>query len=242
MSLLELTDIHFAYPNGHSALHGVSFALQEGEKVGLVGANSAGKSTLLLHCNGCLFPQQGEVVLAGESVKGTTLATVRKITGTVFQDTEDQLFMPTISDDIAFAPRNLGLSEDEVHKRVQQALEAVGATYLSERTPLQLSGGEKRLAAIATALSLEPRLLLLDEPSANLDPKARRRLINLLQKLPHTMLIASHDLDMIYDICPRTLVLANGTVQADAKTVDLFSDASSLDAWGLELPLRFQND
>lgn len=236
-AVLRLRGVRFSYPDGHEALCGVDLDVHPGESVALVGANSAGKSTLLLHCNGCLTPSAGEVMICGLAVTRATLREVRRRVGTVFQEADDQLFMPSIAEDVAFGPHNLGLSDDEVAQRVREALESVGCAHLATRQPQHLSGGEKRAAAIATVLAMRPEVLLLDEPTSNLDPRARREFIRLLQTLPHTRVIATHDLDMVLETCPRTVVLHQGRVRADGRTRDIFSDAALLDACRLEQPL-----
>ena len=238
--LVRLEDVHFDYPDGTPALRGVSFELHHGESVGLVGANGAGKSTLLLHLAGVLSPSSGRIRIGDWPVTPETLANVRRSLGFVFQDPDDQLFMPTVGDDVAFGPLNLGLPADDVESRVAGALERVGAGALRTRPPYRLSGGEKRAAAIASVLSMSPDILALDEPSAGLDPAARRRLIGLLRSFEHTKIVATHDLDLVMDVCARTIVLREGRVAADGPTEAVFSDVSLLRASQLERPLRLQ--
>lgn len=237
---IEVSDLHFSYPDGTRALDGVDFLIGHGESVAIVGANGAGKSTLLAHLVGLHHPQSGTVVIGDTPVTRATLPEVRRSVGMVFQDPDDQLFMPTVGDDVAFGPLNLGLPEDVVDRRVTDALERVGASALRERPPYRLSGGEKRSVAIATVLAMEPSVLVLDEPSSNLDPRARRRLIDLLRSFRHTKLIATHDLDLAIDVCERTLVIGDGRVVADGPTVAILTDDELLESCGLERPLAMQ--
>lgn len=233
---LRFDDVHFRYPNGFEALRGVSFRITHGEKVALVGANGAGKSTLLLHTNGLLMPSHGRVVMGGITLTPKTLRLVRQTVGMVFQNPDDQLFMPTVEEDVAFGPANMGLAPNEIERRVTAALEAVGALHLRESSPYRLSGGQKKSVSIATVLSMEPSVLVLDEPTANLDPRARRQTIDLVRRFSHTTLIATHDLEMVLDLCPRTLILKEGRIVADGPTRELFNDLSLLETCGLEQP------
>lgn len=237
---IDVTDLRFAYPDGTVALAGVSFHATHGESIAIVGANGAGKSTLLLHLSGFLQPQTGTVHIGEVPVTRATLQQIRRTVGMVFQDPDDQLFMPSVFEDVAFGPMNLGLPEEEVRSRVEQALVRVGASRLADRPPHRLSGGEKRAVSIATVLAMWPSVLVLDEPTSNLDPKARRRLIGLLRGFEHTKIIATHDLDMALEVCERTIVMREGAVVADGPTARIFADASLLDRSGLEQPLRMQ--
>lgn len=237
---ITFNDVRFSYPDGTPALDGVSFEIGHGEAVAIVGPNGAGKSTLLMHITGLLTPDAGEVRVGELLVTATTLSSVRRSVGFVFQDPDDQLFMPTVGDDVAFGPLNLGLPPDEVRDRVQAALERVGASSIADRPPYRLSGGEKRAAAIATVLAMCPSVLVLDEPSAGLDPRARRRLIELLLGFTHTRIIATHDLDLVLDVCERVLVLSEGTIRADGPAREIFSDRALLEACGLEEPLSLR--
>lgn len=238
--LVALRDVSYAYPDGTPALDGVSFGVRHGESVAIVGANGAGKSTLLLHLAGVLLADRGEVRVGEWPVTAKTLAQVRRTLGLVFQDPDDQLFMPTVGDDVAFGPVNLGLPQAEVEERVASALARVGASHLRARPPHRLSGGEKRAAAIATVLAMSPDVLVLDEPSAGLDPAARRALIAQLGALEHTRIVASHDLDLVLDVCRRTIVLRAGRVEADGPTAELLADDELLARARLERPLRLQ--
>lgn len=238
--LVELNNLSYAYPDGTQALSAVSFRITHGESVALVGANGAGKSTLLMHVNGVLLPQTGAVRVGETPVTRATLPEIRRSVGMVFQDADDQLFMPTVFEDVAFGPLNLGLPADEVRRRVTDALARVGAEGLQGRPPHHLSGGEKRNVAIATVLAMRPDVLVMDEPSASLDPLARRRLIELLRSFEHTKIIATHDLDLVLDVCQRTIVMHEGKIMADGPTMEIFRDDALLEQSHLERPLRLQ--
>jgi cobalt/nickel transport system ATP-binding protein len=237
---LDVTDLGFAYPDGTIALDGVTFHLTHGDSVAIVGANGAGKSTLLMHLNGLLSPSKGEVRIGGLPVTKDTVKDIRKTVGMVFQDPDDQLFMPTVAEDVAFGPMNLGLPIAEIDARVDEALARVGSLALKDRPPYRLSGGEKRAVSIATVLAMTPSMLVLDEPSSNLDPQARRRLISLLSTFEHTKIIATHDLDLAMELCERTIVMSRGRVTADGATRDIFRDDALLADSGLERPLALQ--
>ena len=238
--LVAVSDLRHAYADGNVALRGISFAVGDGERLALVGANGAGKSTTLLHLAGCLLPQAGSVRIGDLILCRENLPQVRRNVGLLFQNPDDQLFMPRVFDDVAFGPVNLGLPADEVAARVMAALAVVGATHLAQRPPHRLSGGEKRAVAIASVLSMSPTVLLMDEPTASLDPVSRRQLIELLQGFGQTLIIATHDLDMVLDLCPRTLVLGEGTIIADGASAVILQDAALLAAARLEKPLRLQ--
>lgn len=235
--IVETRGLSYAYPDGTAALQGVDCRFTHGEAVGIVGANGAGKSTLLLHLNGLLLPQSGEVRIGELPVNAATRAQIHRTVGFVFQDADDQLFMPTVEEDVAFGPLNLGLPPDDARERVRASLAAVGAGHLAPRAPYRLSGGEKRAVAIAGVLAMAPSILVLDEPSAGLDPAARRRLIGLLRSFTHTRVIATHDLDLVLDVCSRVLVLHQGRVQADGPPEQIFADAALLQRCHLEPPL-----
>lgn len=237
---VEVKNLEYSYPGNLKALQGISFTITHGESVGIVGANGAGKSTLLLHLIGALIPSGGTVRVGDYPLTKDTLANIRKNVGMIFQDPDDQLFMPTVYDDVAFGPLNMGLPPEEVNGRVLQALETVGALHLKDRPPYKLSGGEKRAVTIASVLSMSPNILVMDEPSDALDPIARRRLINLLATFDHTKIIATHDLDLVLDLCGRTMVLHEGMMIADGPTGRIFSDESLLTRAHLEKPLRMQ--
>jgi cobalt/nickel transport system ATP-binding protein len=234
--IVEVRDLFFAYPDGTEALKGVSFRVEHGGAVALVGANGAGKSTLLLHLNGYLPTTRGEVRIGDTALTRETAPLARRAVGMVFQDPDDQLFMPTVAEDVGFGPLNAGLPPDQVELRVATALERVGMAHVRERPPYRLSAGEKRAVAIATVLAMTPDILVMDEPSSNLDPRARRRLIQLLQSFEHTKIIATHDLELVVEVCSRVIVLDGGTVVADGATRDILSDESLMLAHGLERP------
>lgn len=236
---LRFDDVHYRYPNGYEALCGVSFCITHGEKVALVGANGAGKSTLLLHTNGLLIPSQGEVVMGGIKLTRRTLPLVRQSVGLVFQDSDNQLFMPTVEEDVAFGPSNMRLEPEEI-RRVTEALDAVGALHLRGASPFRLSGGQKKRVAIATVLSMEPSVLVMDEPTSNLDPRARRQIIDLIRRFGHTTLIATHDMEMVLDLCDRTIVMKQGRIVADGSTRHVFGDLALLEECGLEQPCELR--
>ncbi len=235
---VDVRDLRFAYPDGWEALRGVDMRIGVGEKVAILGPNGAGKSTLLLHLNGLLHGA-GEVSVMGQRVAQDdkqALQRVRAAVGVVFQDPDDQLFSPSVYDDVAFGPIYMGLGEDEVAQRVDEALAQVGLGDYGDRMPIHLSGGEKKRAAIATVLSMRPAVLGLDEPSAGLDPRARRGLIRLLDALVQTIIITTHDMHMVKEIFPRSIIMDEGRVVADAPTRDILADEVLLERHGLELP------
>ena len=238
--LVEVEGLRHVYQDGTAALNGVSFRIHHGESVAIVGANGAGKSTLLLHLNGYLLPGGGKVRIGDMPLTKGTLPDIRRAVGMIFQDPDDQLFMPTVFEDVAFGPFNLGLPAEEVEARVNRALATVDIAHLQDRPPYRLSGGEKRRAAIAAVLSMEPDILVMDEPSTGLDPLARRQLIALLHNFSHTKIIATHDLDMVLDLCERTIVLHSGEVMADGPTADIFANDELLARCRLERPLSMQ--
>lgn len=233
--VLQIRDLHFSYPDGHAALRGVSLNLCQGDKVALVGPNGAGKSTLMLHMNGILTGQ-GEIMIADMPLAPENLPVIRAMVGLVFQNPDDQLFSPTVFEDVAFGPLHMGLPEDEVRARVDEALEMVKMSAYRERLSHHLSVGEKKAIAIATVLSMRPQILVLDEPSAGLDPRARRRLINLLRGFPITMLVSTHDMAMVKELFPRTVVMDEGRIVADGLTAGILNDEALLTAHGLEKP------
>ena len=232
---LEIERLSFSYPDGHHALRDVTLSIGPGEKVALVGPNGAGKSTLILHMNGILMGQ-GTIRVCGLEVKEGNLGRVRAAVGLVFQSPDDQLFSPTVFEDVAFGPIYQGLTQAEIRARVEHALAAVHMEDYAQRVSHHLSVGEKKRIAIATVLSMQPEILVLDEPSAGLDPRARRGLINLLRELPQTILVATHDLPLVRELCPRTVIMDGGAVVADARTEAILSDEALLNAHGLEKP------
>jgi cobalt/nickel transport system ATP-binding protein len=239
--IVHVKNLQHIYPDETVALRDVSFLIHHGESVGIIGANGAGKSTLLLHLNGFLAATSGEIIIGDDTLSKETLPEIRRTVGMVFQDPEDQLFMPTVFDDVAFGPLNMGLSHSEIEDRVMEALERVDAVELREKPPYHLSGGEKKRVAIATVLSMLPEILVLDEPTNGLDPHARRQLIALLQAFHHTRIVTSHDLDMILELCDRTIVLHEGLVMADGPTMEIFSNDELLKTCRLEKPFAMQN-
>ena len=228
----------YAYPNGHSALDGIDLDVEHGERVAILGPNGAGKTTLMLHLN-ALLTGGGELEVAGLRLGRDDVHELRARVGLVFQDPDDQLFMPTVREDVAFGPLNMGLDRGEVDDRVNEALRAVRMGGAAGRAPYELSMGERRRAAIATVLATRPRLLVLDEPSANLDPRARRELLEVLETLPGTMLVVTHDLPFAAELCERALILDAGRVAAEGACTDLLGDDALLAAHDLELPAGF---
>lgn len=239
--ITEADNIFFTYPDGHKAVNGVSFCIHHGESVGIIGSNGAGKSTILMLLMGILMTDKGEVRIGEIKLTKKTLSLIRQRMGMVFQDPDDQLFMTTVYDDVAFGPRNMKLEETEVDILTISALEKTGILHLKDRSPFKLSAGEKRSAGIASVLSMSPDILILDEPTSFLDPKSRRRLINLLKGFDHTKIITSHDLDMVLELCERTIVIKDGTVAFDGQTKKILSDRRLLDSCGLEMPFSMQN-
>ncbi len=238
--LLEFKDVRYRYPDGTEALRGISFRVLHGESVGIVGANGAGKSTLLLHTNGTLLPSSGTVTVGDVLLRKETRAEIRRKVGIVFQNPDDQLFMPTVADDVAFGPLNLGLAPEAVSERVEAALAVVGCRDLSEKPPHHLSEGQKSAVAIAAVIAMQPDILVMDEPAANLDPKGRRSLINMLNRFLHSKIVASHDLDLILDVCRRCIVIRNGEIAADGPAEIILRDRELLEENNLELPLSMQ--
>ena len=234
--MLQLSKLCYTYPDGTEALRSVDLQIAAGEKVALVGPNGAGKSTLLLHLNGVLRAGSGNVFVVDEPIDDKTIRRIRAQVGMVFQDPDDQLFSPTVFDDVAFGPLHMGLAEDEVRTRVERALEQVGMVGFEGRMPHHMSLGQRKRIAIATVLSMDPALLALDEPSAGLDPRARRGLINLLQELPQAMIVSTHDMRMVADVFPRTVVLAAGQIAFDGPSAEILNDGPLLDRYGLERP------
>jgi len=230
---VEVMGLRFAYPDGVEALRGVNLAVRRGEKVALLGPNGAGKSTLLLHLNGVLRGT-GQVRIGDVVLRHETLAQVRAQVGLVFENPDDQLFSPTVLEDVAYGPLYMGLSPEQVLERARRALAQVGMTGFEERSPHRLSLGQKKRIAIATVLSMEPAILALDEPTAGLDPRARRQLIHLLRELPQTMIVSTHDIPLVRELLPRTVVMDGGVIVADDETRAILSDSALLAAHGLE--------
>lgn len=238
--IVEVKNLRHVYPDGTVALNDISFLITHGESVGIIGANGVGKSTLIQHLNGSLEPTSGSIHIGHTPLSKGTLPDIRRTVGMLFQDPDDQLFMPTVFDDVAFGPLNLGYTPDDVEQRVTEVLELVGAGHLREKPPYHLSGGEKKRVAIATVLAMSPDILTMDEPTSGLDPFARRQLISLLTGFKHTKIVTSHDLDMVLELCPRVIVLHHGTVAADGTAEDIFKDEELLHRCHLEKPLSMQ--
>jgi energy-coupling factor transporter ATP-binding protein EcfA2 len=238
-SAIEIRNLQFRYPDGKDALRGVSFSIAEGECVGLVGPNGSGKSTLLLHLNGILpetYPSVPSVIINGKTLSAGTAAEIRRDVGLLFQDPDDQLFCPTVFEDVAFGPQQFGLNEEQVRNVVAKALEQTALLGLEDRSPHHLSSGEKRRVCLAGVLACEPRVLALDEPTSNLDPRGKRSLIKTLKSIPATKIIATHDLEMVVELCSRTIILDQGTIIADGPTHQLLGNEQLMLAHGLEKP------
>ena len=230
--------VRFRYPNGVVGLDGVDLHVTHGERVAVLGPNGAGKTTLMLHLNG-LLTGEGELEVAGISVGEGDIRDLRAAVGLVFQDPDDQLFMPTVGEDVAFGPLNLDLPREQVHERVTAALTAVRMEHVVDRAPHQLSLGQRRRVSIATVLAMRPRLLVLDEPSANLDPRARRELLEVLDTIDRTLLVVTHDLPFAAQLCERAVILSDGRIVADGPCTEILADAALLAANDLELPEGF---
>ena len=236
---LEISNLTFQYPDGYKALNGVTFGLEEGDSLGILGPNGAGKTTLILHLNGILGDLDGSIKLNNLEFVEENLAEIRKTVGVVFQDPDDQLFMPTVLEDVMFGPKNFGFSEDTCRKNAEEALEMVGMNEYQQKAPHHLSFGQKRKVAIASVLASKPQLLVLDEPSSNLDPSSRRELIDILLSLNISIVLVTHDLPMALEICPRSLVVNNGSITEDGVTKDLLTNEKIMKENRLELPYGF---
>ena len=239
---LEIKDLAFAYPDGNQALFGVNLTVGQGERVALLGPNGAGKTTLVMHMNGIHPAAHGEVRVAGQLVDASDKANLRSIrskVGIVFQDPDDQLFMPTVGEDVAFGPYNMGVRGEELDRVVIEALELVGMTEFKDRPPHHLSFGQRRRVAVATVLAMKPEILVLDEPSSNLDPASRRELADILRSLAITIVMVTHDLPYALELCERAVILSGGIIVADKKTREILGDKELLSAHRLELPVGF---
>lgn len=239
---LEISDLAYAYPDGNQALFGVNLSINQGERVALLGPNGAGKTTLVLHLNGIIPTMQGQVRVAGEVVDSKNAESIKSIrhkVGIVFQDPDDQLFMPTVGQDVAFGPYNAGLRGSELEKAVTEALELVGMSEFIDRPPHHLSFGQRRRVAVATVLAMKPEILVMDEPSSNLDPAARRELAEIITSLDVTLLMVTHDLPFAYELCQRAVILSAGVVAADDEISRVLSNKQLLTANRLELPKGF---
>jgi len=237
--VLDVEGLAYAYPDGHQALFGVDLHVHAGERVALLGPNGAGKTTLVLHLNGILTAGAGTVAVSGLPVVKAHLQEIRRRVGIVFQDPDDQLFLGTVRQDVAFGPANLGLRGAVLEQRVMDALDRVGMADFADRPPHHLSFGQRRRVAVATVLAMEPEILVLDEPSSNLDPASRRELADILRSLDVTVLMVTHDLPYALELCPRAVVLSDGAVVADGATYDVLTDAALMRAHRLELPFGF---
>jgi len=236
---IEIKNLSYSYPDGTAALRGIHLDVFEGETVGIVGPNGGGKTTLLLHLNGILRGD-GEIKILGHKVNNKNLHRIRSEVGVVFQEPDSQLFMPTVFDDVSFGPLNMGLSEEVVKRHAKEALEKVGMSGYENKSPHHLSWGEKKKICIATVLSMQPRILVLDEPTGNLDPRSRRNLIRVLQGIKVTRIIAGHDLEMVLQICERTVILDKGEIAGDGETKLLLRNRNLLEKHGLEVPLSLR--
>ena len=241
LKVFEIENICYSYPDGTKALKDLSFSVNEGEILGIAGANGSGKSTLLMLMMGCLTPLAGKIIYDGDRLSKERLRGMRRETGLLFQDPDDQLFLPTVWEDVAFGPRNLGLAEEEVASRVRSALRDTGTEALAERAPWKLSGGEKTLAALAGLFAMRPKTLLLDEPTSGLDPKSRRELIKIIAGTKITAVIATHDLDMVMDVCHRVIIMKNGTIVSDGEVPGVLTNRKFMESCGLEIPLSLTN-
>ncbi len=239
---VDLRGVRFSYPDGREALSGVDLAVTAGERVAVLGPNGAGKTTLALHLNGIHRSSDGSVAVDGIEIADESVIEIRRRVGLVFQDANDQLFMPTVAEDVAFGPANLGMRGRELTQRVDRSLQRVNGTELAGRVPHHLSGGEKRTAAIATALAMEPTVLVLDEPTSGLDPAGRRDLVRTLTDIDLTLLTITHDLPFALELCERAVIMDGGQVVADGPTVELLGDRQLLARHRLELPFGFRLD
>lgn len=236
---IDVRDLRFRYPDGKEALSGITFSVGSGECIGLVGPNGSGKSTLLLHLNGLLpesFPEDPAIVIYGRNLTRDTAAEIRRDVGLLFQDPDDQLFCPTVYEDVAFGPQQFGFDDQKLKTIVMRALEITSLFGYENRSPHHLSSGEKRRVCLAGVLACEPRVLALDEPTSNLDPRGKRNLIQTLKSIPSTRIIATHDLEMVVELCSRTIVLDHGIVVADGPTQELLGNEELMLAHGLEKP------
>lgn len=239
---LEISGLAFAYPDGNQALFGVNLTVAKGERVALLGPNGAGKTTLVMHLNGIHAAQRGVVSIAGEKIDAADKESLKKIrsqVGIVFQDPDDQLFMPTVREDIAFGPYNMGKRGDELDAIVDEALSLVGMSEFKDRPPHHLSFGQRRRVAVATVLAMKPEILVMDEPSSNLDPASRRELADILRSLDVTIIMVTHDLPYAYELCERSVILAGGVIVADDSTKSILQDEALLKVNRLELPVGF---
>lgn len=238
--MIEFQNVSFAYERGEYVIKDMSFSIGEGESVGLIGANGAGKSTIMKLLLGLVMPTEGHVLVGGSEVTSKSLGEIRKKLGFVLQNSDNQMFMPTVYEDMIFAPLNYMLSREETDKRVDEVLRRLHIEELKHKYNHKISGGEKRMAAIATILAMEPEAILMDEPTSALDPYNRRLVINTIKELNQTKLIASHDLDMIADSCERVILIGDGRVAADGSAIEILKNKELLESHHLELPLSYK--
>jgi len=238
--VIRVRNLEYIYPEGTKALKGINLDVFQGESIGLIGPNGAGKSTLLLHLNGILKARSGLVEVLGMKAEEKNFVEIRQRVSLVFQEPDDQLFMPTVFDDVAFGPVNAGYTQEKVGEKVRKALKDVGVEGYEKRCPHHLSFGEKKRIALATVLSMEPEILILDEPSSNLDPRARRHLIELLKSFSLTKIISGHDLELILEICPRVILLDDGQIVTNGEARNVLSNKSLVESHGLEVPLSLK--
>lgn len=230
--IIEAKKVFFSYPDGTNALHDINFRITHGESVGIIGSNGAGKSTLMLLLNGSLFPTSGEIRIGDIPLARETVGQIRKAVGMIFQNPDDQLFMPTVEEDIAFGPANLCLPHQEIRKRIEEAMRQTGIEHLRNKPPYRLSAGEKKAASIAGVLAMTPDILVMDEPSSNLDPRARRRLIELLRSFSHTKIIATHDMELVKQLSDRIIILEKGKIVADGDAKSILSNVKLMTDYG----------
>jgi cobalt/nickel transport system ATP-binding protein len=235
--IIEFREVSFTYPDGTAALRDVSFRITHGEAIGIVGPNGAGKTTLIMLMNGLILPGSGEVLVGEVPVAKKTLSEIRRKVGVVMQNPDDQLFMPTVSEDVAFGPSNMELPREVIEQRVDEALSEVGALHLKDRPPHRLSGGQKKAVAIAGVIAMKPDILVMDEPTAGLDPGARRQLIEIVKGFRHSRIIATHDLDLVLEVCERCILLHEGAIKRDGPPGEILLDAQLMQESGLALPL-----
>lgn len=238
--MIKFENVSFGYEKEIPVIKNLSFSIKDGDTIGLIGANGAGKSTIMKILLG-LLQHEGHIIVDSLEVEKKNYSEIRKKLGYVLQDSDNQMFMPTVYEDMMFAPMNYGFTRDEAEKRVDETLKKLGLTELKHRHNHKISGGEKRMAAIATILAMDPEVILMDEPSTALDPMNRRTLINAIKQLPQTKIIASHDLDMILETCNRVILLNHGEIVADGKTKELLTNRKLLEANRMELPLCLQH-
>jgi len=236
--VVSVRSLTYAYPNGHVALRDINLTIREGERVALMGPNGAGKSTLLMHLNGIVRSQRprGSIDICGQPLNDTNLRQIRALVGVVFQNPDDQLFSPTVEDDVAYGPLYMGCSKEDIRQRVERALVAVDMSGFEKRMPHQLSLGQRKRISLATVLAMDPQILVLDEPSAGLDPRARRGLIALLDTLPQTLIASTHDMRLVRDLFTRAIIMEEGRIVLDAPTDEIIHDETLLERHGLELP------